>query len=114
MVDTTGKLEGILTETDILHAFVTILGGSEPASRVEIELSDRPGELARAMSIIGEELELNIVSIVVPSARGQDRKTAILHLATIDPREVVGSLEDAGYRVGWPSLEEDLRNAPGE
>jgi hypothetical protein len=36
-------------------------------------------------------------------------KTAILHIATIDPREAVRALEAAGYRVGWPSLDADLR-----
>ncbi len=106
-----GRLAGILTETDILHSFVQILGGMEPASRIEVALADRPGELARALRVIGEELEVNIVSIVVPSSRAQERKTAILHVGTIDPREIIEALEQAGFEVGWPSLEEDLRSA---
>jgi acetoin utilization protein AcuB len=112
VISATGRLEGILSETDILHAFVQILGGSEPASRLEIALPDEPGELARVMRIVGEELRLNLVSIVVPSIRGQNGqkgKTAILHIATIDPREALRALEAAGYRVGWPSLDADLR-----
>jgi acetoin utilization protein AcuB len=109
VVDAGGTLRGILTETDILHAFVQILGGSEPASRIEIALPDRPGELARVIRLIGEELRLNIVSIVVPSLAAQERKTAIVHLGTIDPREAVEALEAAGYEVGWPSLDADLR-----
>lgn len=109
VVGTTGRLEGILSETDILYAFVQILGGAEPASRIEIALPDEPGELAHVMRILGEELHINIVSVVVPSIAGQKTKTAILHLATIDPREALSALEDGGYRVGWPSLESDLR-----
>lgn len=109
VVDATGRLTGILTETDILQAFVEILGGSQPASRLEIALLDRPGELARAIGIVGD-LDVNIVSIVVPSLPGETRKTAILHLATIDPREVVHALEAADYTVGWPSLERDVRS----
>lgn len=109
VVSAAGELEGILTETDILHAFVQILGGIERSSRLEVALADRPGELSRAMRIIGEELEVNIVSLVVPSLAAQKRKTAILHLATIDPREVIGALERAGFEVGWPALDADLR-----
>ncbi|HEV2131258.1 MAG TPA: CBS and ACT domain-containing protein [Longimicrobiaceae bacterium] len=109
VVDAAGKLEGILTETDILHAFVEILGGMEPASRLEVALQDRSGELARALHVIGEELAVNITSIVVPSIRAQGRKTAILHVGTIDPREIVEALEQAGFEVGWPSLEADQR-----
>jgi acetoin utilization protein AcuB len=109
VIDARGTLVGILSETDILHAFVQILGGAEPASRLEIAIRDEPGELSRAIRIIGEELRLNIVSIVVPSLPEGTGKVAIVHLATIDPREAVQSLEAAGYRVGWPSLEGDMR-----
>jgi acetoin utilization protein AcuB len=113
VVDANGRLLGILTETDILHAFVQILGGTEPSSRIEVALRDQPGELASAMRILGEEHHINIVSIVVPSMRGQTRKTAILHLGTINPRDAVRALEKAGYEVGCPSLEEDLRRQEG-
>lgn len=109
VVDSGGALQGILSETHILHAFVQILGGAEPASRLEIALPDRPGELARAMRVLSDELRLNIVSLVVPSLVAQEQKTAIVHLGTIDPREALRGLEAAGYRVGWPSLERDLR-----
>jgi acetoin utilization protein AcuB len=104
VVDGGSRLEGIVTETDILHAFVQVLGGMEPSSRLEIALEDRPGELARAIRVIGEDLGLNIVSIVVPSSRGSTVKTAILHVGTIDPREAVRKLEETGFDVGWPAL----------
>ena len=109
VVTSDGRLEGILSETDILYAFVQILGGVEPSSRIEIELPDEPGELAHVLRILGDDLRLNIVSVVVPSLLGQKVKTAILHLGTIDPRDAVHALEADGYRVGWPSLETDLR-----
>jgi acetoin utilization protein AcuB len=113
VVDDQKRLRGILTETDILHAFVQILGGMEPSSRIEIALPDQPGQLAAAMRILGEEHRINIVSAVVPSVRGQNRKVAILHVDTINPEEAIQALESAGYQVGWPSLEEDLRQKKG-
>lgn len=109
VVSAGGELQGIISETDILHAFAQLLGGSEPSSRIEVLIADRPGELAHALRIVGENLHLNIVSMLVPSAERQEHRTAILHLGTIDPREAIQALENAGYRVGWPSLERDLR-----
>ena len=107
------RLVGILTETDILHAFVQLFDGAEPSSRLEVSLAHRPGELARVVRVLGEELGLNIVSVMVPPLVGQARKTAIVHLDTIDPREAVEALEAAGFEVGWPSLENDLRALEG-
>jgi acetoin utilization protein AcuB len=104
VVDAERRLLGILTETDILHALVRILGVTEPSSRIEVALQDQPGALGHALSVISQVSGLNIVSIIVPSYRQEDRKTAVLHLGTIDPREAIRALEGAGYPVGWPSL----------
>jgi acetoin utilization protein AcuB len=109
VLDSGERLVGILTETDILHAFVLILGGMDPSSRIEIELEDEPGQLAAAMRILGEQQRINIVSAVVPSIRASGRKVAILHVDTINPEEAIRHLEASGFHVGWPSLEEDLR-----
>lgn len=108
VVDAAGGLLGILTETDILHVFAALLDGGQPSSRLEIVLPDRPGELARAVGILGER-RLNLSSVLVPPGRGRGRITAIVHVNTIDPREAIGALEAAGFEVGWPSLEADLR-----
>ncbi|HEX8359194.1 MAG TPA: CBS and ACT domain-containing protein [Longimicrobium sp.] len=113
VVDAAGKLLGILTETDILQAFVEILTASGPSSRLEISLPDRPGELGRAMRIVGEELGINVNSVMVTGRDGAGKKTAVVHLSTIDPREAIAALERAGVEVGWPSLENDLRRMEG-
>jgi acetoin utilization protein AcuB len=109
VVDAHGRLLGMVTETDVLRAFAEVLAAGGASSRLEISLSDRPGELARALHVIGEDLGLNITSMMVLPAGADGRKTAIVHVATIDPREVIEALETAGARVGWPSLETDLR-----
>lgn len=105
------QLLGILTETDILHALVRLLGVAEASSRIEIFLPDHPGELSRALSVIGDTKGVNVVSIVVPSYREGDGKTAIVNLATIDPREVISALHEAGYDAGWPALSRERLDA---
>lgn len=110
VVNARGDLEGILTETDILHAFVHLLGSSQGCSRIEVLIADRPGDLARALRIVSEQIGLNIVSLMVPSGAIGEPRTAIINVATIDPREALGALEQAGFQVGWPSMENDLRS----
>lgn len=108
IVNARGDLLGILTETDILHTFVHLLGGTQACSRIEVLVPDRPGEIARAIRVVSEELGLNIVSLLVPSAPEGRERTAIINIATIDPREALAGLQQAGFRVGWPALENDL------
>jgi acetoin utilization protein AcuB len=109
VVDAHGAVLGILSESDVLDAFVEILGPAGASSRLEIALADRAGELARAMRVIGEELGVNVCSVVVPPSSHGERRVALVHVSTIDPRETIAALEAAGFEVGWPSLEADLR-----
>jgi acetoin utilization protein AcuB len=109
VVDAAGALVGILTETDILHAFAEVFTAGGASSRLEIAIPDRPGELARAMRVIGEECRLNIASLMMTPGDRPGWRIAVVHVATIDPREVIAALERLGLEVGWPSLEGDLR-----
>ena len=113
VVDAHGALVGILSESDVLDAFVEVLGPANASSRLEIALADRPGELARAMRVIGEERGLNVCSLMVPPGAAGEPRVAIVHVSTIDPRETIAALEAAGFAVGWPSLEADLRQEGG-
>ena len=113
VIDPDWRIQGILTETDVLHAFARLLGVAEPSSRIEIRLADRPGELGRALMAISEAGGPNVVSLLVPSLRQEERKTAVVHLGTIDPRFAIERLEAAGFEVGWPSLQRDLRMLDG-
>jgi acetoin utilization protein AcuB len=108
VVDGFGRLVGILSETDILHAFVELLGPAGASSRLEVALPDRPGALGRALRIVGEELGLNVSSVMVPPGAPGQPRIAILHVATIDPREVIAALRGGGFEVGWPSLDASM------
>ncbi|HKP75833.1 MAG TPA: CBS and ACT domain-containing protein [Longimicrobiaceae bacterium] len=108
VVDAHGLLLGMISETDVLTAFAEVLSAGGPSSRLEVSLPDRPGELARMLGTVAG-LGLNITSLMVMPKGEGGRKTAIVHVATIDPREAIAALEGAGATVGWPSLEADLR-----
>lgn len=98
-----GELVGILTESDLLRAFVELLSGRDRHTRIELLAPDRPGELARVVRAVGIEHGINITGVVVPPPRG-DRALVVLHLETEDAGPVVEALRRLGYEAGSPAL----------
>ena len=101
------KLVGILTETDVLRSFAELFGGGQPSSRLEIRLTNRPGELARVVRTIGIDYKINITGMVVPPMAGTADSVAIVHVQTLDPTPLIAQLRKIGYQVGWPALDLD-------
>jgi acetoin utilization protein AcuB len=100
-----GELVGILTESDLLRAFVDLMVGREPHSRVEILAPDRPGELARVVRLIGIDHGINITGVVVPPTHS-DRALVILHLETDRVDDLIENLRQLGYEAASPALPE--------
>lgn len=98
-----GNLVGIVTSSDVMRAFVRLVGAHAPGSRVEVALSRRPGAFAGVAGIL-QSAGVNIVSVLA-SSKGEDEageRVAVFRIDTIDPRRVVEDLEAAGYAVRWP------------
>jgi acetoin utilization protein AcuB len=104
-----GELVGILTTSDVMEALVYLIGAHEPGSRVEVLMPDRPGTLAWVAGLFGE-LGINIVSVVAgarqeaPEGGLLEGRIGIFKVDTINPKEAVEVLQQAGYRVLWPPL----------
>lgn len=101
-----GGLVGIITTADVMDALVHLVGAREPGSRMVIAVPDRPGSLAGVAGVFGM-CGINIVSTVLGPQRessrtGDPERTAVFRVNTIDPGEVIGYLEKAGYTVLWP------------
>lgn len=99
------ELVGILTETDVMRAFVELFSTSDDESRLEIQMPNRPGELSRVVRAIGVDLKLNITGMVVPPFTHDTEALVIAHVQTTDADELVEHLRKLGYRVGSPSIE---------
>jgi acetoin utilization protein AcuB len=105
-----GELVGIITTSDVMEALVYLVGAHEPGSRMEVALPDRPGSLAGASGVFGA-YGVNIISVIVGPHREAERpgepdeRVVVFRVDTIDPGEVAGHLEEAGYAVLWPPRE---------
>ena len=101
------ELVGILTSSDVMEALVYLIGAHEPGSRVEVIMPDRPGTLAGVAGLFGE-LGINIVSVVAGARQEASEeglpegRIGILKIDTINPKEAVEVLRQAGYWVLWP------------
>lgn len=103
-VVTGDALVGILTESDVLRAFVDLFGVNQPSSRIEVRMENRPGELARVVRVIGIEHRVNITGLVLAPTK-EEYSVAIMHLQTVNPTGIIDALRRLGYTIGWPSLE---------
>lgn len=92
-----GKVIGIITETDIFDAFIDLMGARDVGSRIAIDAPDTPGVLADITKVI-KEYGANITHLTV--YRGQaGRSTVILRVNTLNVKDMVKTLEDAGYSI---------------
>ena len=91
-----GLLVGILTETDVLGVMTEMMGATQTASRIEIEIPASPGVLTEVIQIV-EGQHVEIASLVTMPAREGARRLLILRLRTINPDPIVKALTERGY-----------------
>lgn len=92
------ELLGIITETDILETFVEATGLGEPSSRIEVEMEDKPGALAKVAQLIKKH-DINIISVMTIPATTKGKRIVVFRLATTNPSAVRNEIEGAGYAV---------------
>ncbi|MCL7747828.1 acetoin utilization AcuB family protein [Halalkalibacter alkaliphilus] len=96
------ELVGIVTETDMLHTLVELMGAHQPSSHIEVKVENITGKLSDIAAIF-KELNMNITSVLVYPYQDPAYKILVFRVQTIDPRKVVKVIEDKGYDVIWPS-----------
>lgn len=99
-----GELVGILTETDVMRAFVELFGMDDDTCRIEVKIPHKPGELSRIVRAIGVDFKMNITGMVVPPIEGTDA-LVIVHVQTREPEALIEHLRALGYRVGSPAID---------
>ena len=91
-----GKLTGILTITDLLRAFVAMLGLREGGTRVTVSLPDEPGVLARAASAATPS---NIIAVVTAGVQAGSYRELVLRVVGDGAAAFPERLKEAGLEV---------------
>jgi acetoin utilization protein AcuB len=101
-----GRLVGIVTAADLLVALAAIRSGTQPSSRLEVELPNRPGALAGLLMAIAR-MNLN-VSTVSTTRSDPDAVAFAIRVDTIDAPTVARRLREDDYTVLWPALSDTV------
>ena len=102
VVDSAGKIAGIITRTDVLEAFIDALGVGEVSSRLEVVVPDRPGTLAQLAAIIGS-FHVNITSVLSIQHVEAGKRANFFRVATLNVGPIRKAIEDAGFEILDPS-----------
>jgi acetoin utilization protein AcuB len=92
-----GKLVGIITVTDLLGAFINMMGMLSASSRVDVAMEDKPGELKKAIQIVNDAGG-DIINIAM-TAQKPDQRVYYFRLTACDTSGIRGALETAGFQV---------------
>ena len=92
-----GKLVGVITESDLLDAFIELHGARENGTRLVIEADDQPGVLAR-LATLTAQVATNITHLAVYRS-GMDRSLIVLGLNSLNTEELETSIAEAGFTL---------------
>ncbi len=95
-----GNLVGIVTGIDMLDALIQMSGVYEAATRLEVELPNRPGALAGLLADIAQQK--HNVSSVMTTRSDSDTVNFVLRVNTVDGHGLARHLRNASYSVLWP------------
>ena len=91
------KLVGIITATDILRAFIDMMGILSSSSRIDVLIGDRPGSFKKALQIIHDS-GADIIN-VGRTAQQTGQQIYFFRLAACKTAGIKKALEKRGYEV---------------
>ncbi|WP_078555515.1 acetoin utilization AcuB family protein [Bacillus alkalicellulosilyticus] len=102
-IEEDGKLVGIITETQVLHKLVELMGAHQPSSQIEVKVENITGMLAEIAAIFKRK-KVNITSVLVYPSQDEKFKILVFRVQTMDPRSIISEIEGEGYEVLWPNM----------
>jgi acetoin utilization protein AcuB len=92
-----GRVVGVITESDILRAFIDMMGLLTESSRLNVVIGDKPGLLRKAFHII-QENNGEILSVGM-SAPQSTKKIHYFRLSPCKTSRIKKALEKEGFEV---------------
>lgn len=91
------RLVGIITESDILRAFIDMMGILSASSRIDLVIEDEPGAIRKALQIVNDTGG-EIINVGQTGQAGKKR-TFFFRLTPCKTEIIRSALEAAGYKV---------------
>ncbi len=99
VVDDQGNLVGILTKSDIIAAFIEIIGTNDFGTRIALEIRDQIGTFADIGNTI-KDFHVNITHVSNTFYKDDPSNGEIvIRLNTLETDEIVKHLEEKGYKI---------------
>lgn len=92
-----GKLVGVITQTDILRAFIDMMGILTASSRIDVVIGREAGSFKKALQIIHDSGG-DIINVGVKPQMSSDR-TYYFRLSPCKTESIKAALEEEGYKV---------------
>lgn len=92
------KLVGIITVSDILAAFIEIMGVLQASSRIDVILGENPKAFEEVSRIIKQDGG-DILSVGMGDAEEKDKKFYFFRLNKCNVEQIAESIADNGYEV---------------
>jgi acetoin utilization protein AcuB len=92
-----GKLVGIITASDILRAFIDMMGILSSTSRIDVLIGDRPGALKKAMQIVTDKGG-DIINVGM-TAQQTGQRIYYIRLSACKTNIIKKALETEGFEV---------------
>ncbi len=91
------RVVGIITESDILRAFIDMMGILSASSRIDVVIGDKPSDFQNALQIINDRGG-EIIN-VGQTAQGQSKRTFYFRLNPCRTDIIKDALEEKGFEV---------------
>jgi acetoin utilization protein AcuB len=98
VVDENLKLVGIVSDRDLLNAFIKVLGITEPGALLGIVVDERIEEMERIINVLVSE-NVNFGSILVHRDWSPGKRAVFPYLFTKNMIRIKQKLRDLGYEV---------------
>jgi len=97
VVDDDNKVVGIITVTDLLNAFINIMGLLTNSTRLDVNVGKKPDGFEKVSRIIHDQGG-EVVSVGIAAHR-TDKKIHYFRLKECPAEPIVNALQDHGYEV---------------
>ncbi|WP_342510511.1 acetoin utilization AcuB family protein [Sporosarcina sp. FSL K6-1522] len=99
-----GKLVGIITETDLLYKYIELTGAHQPGSQLEVRVPNVPGILFEVSKVF-HDLHTNVLSVLVyPDKDNEANKILVIRINSMNPLKIIEELKNSGFEVLWPNV----------